>query len=75
MADRAKLLVRLTVCLDEDDMAAVDSHMRRREMETNVPLSRSLVTRQLLRERLKEIATDDEERRKPKAVSLARARA
>jgi hypothetical protein len=75
MADRAKLLVRLTVCLDEDDMAAVDSYQRRREMETSIPLSRSLVARQLLRERLKEIATDDEERRKPKAVSLARARA
>lgn len=50
---RKKLTVAITVKLDDDDLAALDRLVRERERETNVPLSRALVLRELMRERIR----------------------
>lgn len=49
---RGKLVIVLTIKCDEALAAALDEEQRDREVQTGVPLSRSVVGRLLLEERL-----------------------
>lgn len=60
---REKLTVAVTVKLSDADADALDRVVRRREREANVPLSRALVLRELMRAQLEEEHAEEPEAR------------